>query len=86
VEEKKRRGRPRKYRTREALLKARRRWAQAWREANPERWKAIQRRADYKRRHRSRKPKSPKSSSILDFPSLELGNVRPAARKRVMLK
>jgi len=57
VEEKRRRGRPRKYRSKEALLKARRRWAQAWRAANPERWKAIQRRADFKRRHRSRKPK-----------------------------
>jgi hypothetical protein len=61
VEEKRRRGRPRKYRTKEALLKARRRWAQAWRAANPERWKAIQRRADFKRRHRSRKPKVPQT-------------------------
>jgi hypothetical protein len=48
--EKRPRGRPRKYRTTKALLEARRRWAKAWRLANPERWKEIQRKADAKRR------------------------------------
>jgi hypothetical protein len=55
--EKRSRGRPRKYRTAKALLEARRRWAKAWRLANPERWKEIQRKADAKRRPKTRKPK-----------------------------
>jgi len=50
AEPKRRVGRPRKYRTREERLLARRIWARAWRLANPERWREIQRKADAKRR------------------------------------
>jgi hypothetical protein len=49
-------GRPRKYKTREERLHARKLWAKAWRLANPERWREIQRKADAKRRGRRPKP------------------------------
>jgi hypothetical protein len=57
VEVKRPRGRPKKYKTKQALLKARRGWAKAWRQAHPERWQEIQRKSDYKRRGRVRRPK-----------------------------
>jgi hypothetical protein len=43
-------GRPRKYRNRAERLHARKLWARAWRMANRERWREIQRKADAKRR------------------------------------
>ena len=70
------RGRPRKYKTREQLLAARRSWAKKWRLKNPEKWRAIQKRADHKRKGRR---------SILSFPPLELGGMKPKALKAVGL-